>query len=94
VRLHNEGDLTKRCSCWALSLYNSLEGCINAMQKLESSFPRARKIFGGWVAEGALGPNNGVCTPPQASGHFDLHEYESSDDLEVLFSVCSSIPEA
>jgi len=90
-RLLNEDDPHRRCSCWGLSLHGNLKASVAAFQKLEVSVPNARKIFGGWVAEGDVLPNHGKCTSPDRYAHFDLHEYANSS-VRQAFSVLQSIP--
>jgi hypothetical protein len=81
-----------KCSCWGLSLHNSLNASKKAFQSLESSFPNIRKNLGGWIAEGKIEKVSGVCTPIDGNGHFDLHEYELAD-IEPNFIIVEEVPE-
>lgn len=92
-RLLSATDPEEKCSCWGLSMHTSLHASINSFQHLERSFQNARKVFGGWVAEGRLCPSHGKCTTPDHRAHFDLHEYKDAS-VSSVFSLCSSIPVA
>ncbi|WP_139171574.1 hypothetical protein [Modicisalibacter muralis] len=89
-RLHREEDLAKKCSCWGISLYTSRAQSESAFKNLERNFKRARKIFGGSVAYGKLTPADGICTPPDRFGHFDLH-LSADANLLAAFSVSGEI---
>ena len=92
-RLYKSTDQEEKCSCWALSMHTSLDASVTAFQNLEASFKQARKIFGGWVAEGTVLPAHGKCTPADANKHFDLHEYRPTP-IAAAFRLLSSIPVA
>lgn len=84
-------DPYKACSSWALSMYLSQSQSIKAFKALEKNIKKARKIFGDHVASVVITQTDGVCTQPDWSGHFDLHQYSTSA-VQASVSVTSSIP--
>lgn len=90
-RLLNERDPERRCSCWALSMHETLNQSISAFQALEKTFRNAKKVIGNSVAQGILAQADGLSTPADRSGHFDLHPYKASA-LTIKFSVVAALP--
>lgn len=78
-RLLRATDPEEQCSCWAISMHDSLQSSSKAFKALEASFKRARKVFGGHVATALLSSHDGLCTPVDSRGHFDFHPFESYD---------------
>lgn len=90
-RLLNERDPEKRCSCWALSMHETLDQSVAAFKAVEKSFKNARKVLGNAVACGMLAQADGLSTPADEFGHFDLHPYKTSS-LIMKFSVVTVMP--
>lgn len=90
-RLLNERDPERRCSCWALSMHETLNQSVSAFQNLEKSFRNAKKVIGNSVAHGILAQADGLSTPADQSGHFDLHPYKATV-LTLKFSIVAALP--
>lgn len=84
-------DPHKACASWALSLHLSHEQSLAAFKGLERKLKKIRKLFGDHVANVYITQTDGVCTAPDRSGHFDLHQYKTSAVHENIASV-SPIP--
>lgn len=84
-------DPQKACSSWALSMYTSQSQSIKAFKALEKNIKNARKVLGDHLAHVMITQADGVCTPPDWSGHFDLHQYSSSVVHKTIL-VMSPIP--
>jgi hypothetical protein len=64
------------CSGYGLSLYDSLPNAEAAYRKFAANFLKFEERVGTNIAEGNISKTDGVVTPPNHEGHFDLHEYE------------------
>ena len=64
------------CSGYGLSFYDSLANAEAKHHQLTENFPNISLHIGTHIAEGNLSKTDGVITPPNSEGHFDLHEYE------------------
>lgn len=73
----------RKCSGFALSMYNDLEKCKELFLFLTKNNKRACKI-GDHVAVGNLTKLHGLCTKPDKTGHFDLHEYDQINVKSVF----------
>lgn len=83
-RLIQAKDVETKCSCWALSMHESLKASISAFQAVERMFPRARKILGNHIATVNILPEHGLCTSIDCNGHFDFHPYATADVAGIL----------
>ena len=90
-RLLQEDDPVKRCSCWALSMHDSEAQSVAAFKALEKKFKQIRKTIGSAVASADLTPADGVSTPSDAYGHFDLHPYNTTS-FPAPFAAPKAIP--
>ena len=90
-RLLKATDPAEKCSCWGLSMHCSYEQSVSAFQGVQKSFPKARKIFGGYVASVSITPTDGACTLVDRYGHFDLHPFVTGS-LQSRISSLSAIP--
>jgi hypothetical protein len=79
------------CGLFGVSMHISQQHSIDAFKKLEASFIEARKTLGGYVAEGALTVQDGLCTAPNQVGHFDLYEFDTAN-LKNSFVMLGVIP--
>lgn len=79
------------CGLFGVSMHTSQQHSIDAFKKLESSFLNARKSMGGYVAEGSVSIEHGLCTIPNGVGHFDIYEYKSVN-LNQFFVISGEIP--
>lgn len=79
------------CGLFGVSMHISQQHSIDAFKKLEASFVLARKTMGGYVAEGNLTPQDGLCTAPNQAGHFDMYEFEMAN-LKNCFVMLGEIP--
>lgn len=80
VALRNPRRLLKakegeKCSCYGLSMHETLDQSVNAFRSLEKSIRQIRKTIGDAVSVGSLDAADGVRTFADRYGHFDLHEY-------------------
>ncbi|MFC2970935.1 hypothetical protein ACFOJE_01730 [Azotobacter bryophylli] len=71
-------DPEKQCSAWGLSMFTSKEAAEAVFLKLEKKIRNIRKTIGSHVGRVSLGPADGLCTPPDKGGHFDLHPIAKS----------------
>lgn len=76
----------KRCSAFALSFFETKERAFAFLLEIEKRFPNIRKSIGDVLVSGTIAPEDGLATPPDAKGHFDLHERVGAT-LELSFSV-------
>ena len=90
-RLLKATDPAEKCSCWGLSMYCSYDQSVSAFQSVQRSFPKARKIFGGYAANVLITPADGACTSADRYGHFDLHPFSASA-LQSSISALRAIP--
>jgi hypothetical protein len=79
------------CGLFGVSMHMSQQQSVDAFKKLESSFLNARKTMGGYIAEGNVSTQHGLCTPPNEVGHFDVYEYEAVN-LSQFFVILDEIP--
>jgi hypothetical protein len=73
------------CSYCGLSFFSSIDQAKTRYSKLRFS-KKIAKIIGTHIAHGKLAPDDGVITPPNEEGHFDLHEFESAN-LKTKFTI-------
>lgn len=90
-RLLSEKDPEKKCSCWGVSMHDTLNQSISAFHAVEKSYRGARKTLGDHVAQGTLVQADGLSTPSNNYGHFDLHPYKSAKPVGK-FTVIAPIP--
>jgi len=76
------------CGLFGVSMHTSRERSIDAFKKLEKTFVYARKTIGGFVAEGDLTEQDGLCTTSNSAGHFDLYEYEKVNLIDSFVVLC------
>lgn len=89
-RLLRETDPDQKCSCWGLSMHLSYEQSVKAFQNVQKSFRMARKVFGGYVANVLITPQDGACTSADRYGHFDFHPYLAAavkDNVSALRAI-------
>ncbi|MGE8436608.1 MAG: hypothetical protein ACN6P2_08725 [Pseudomonas palmensis] len=88
-RLLRANEPDEKCSCWALSMYDSERESIRAFSRIEKNFKKIRKTLGSHVALVEILPSDGLCTPIDGNGHFDFHPYVGS---KVSSSICTVQP--
>lgn len=67
------------CSDFALSLFESVPQATRFYDELAKTFRKIRLTIGTHLAEVSVTPADGLATPVDTDGHFDLHEYASAD---------------
>ena len=90
-RLLNAEDANTRCSCWALSMYDSEPEARRAFKHFVSSFKNFGKLVGDHLAVGQLDHSCGQSTESDRHGHFDLHPYMDAN-LASKFQLTGSLP--
>ena len=90
-RLLKATDPAEKCSCWGLSMHCSYDQSVSAFQGVQKSFPKARKIFGGYAANVSITPADGACTSVDRYGHFDLHPF-AAGAVQNSISALRAIP--
>lgn len=85
------GSDSTKCSCWALSMFESQNAAVARMQELDSLIPNFKPTKGDHVSQVNLTEIDGVATPPDARGHFDFHPCKSFD-LKSNSKVIGPIP--
>lgn len=88
-RFNDKSDLEK-CSGFGISLFQTEEFAINRYNKLKKTSPQIEKTIGSYLATGKINNNDGVITPINESGHFDLHESDICN-LHDRFSIIKKI---
>ncbi|WP_248725739.1 hypothetical protein [Enterobacter cloacae] len=81
----------QKCSCWALSMFESQMAAIKRMQQIELSIPNFKKNKGDHVSKVIITKVDGVATSPDNRGHFDFHPYKNFNAM-VNAKVVGPIP--
>lgn len=77
------------CSYSGLSFFSSIEQAKAKYNKFRFN-KRIAKALGSHIAQGKLSSEDGVITPPNRDGHFDLHEFEGIDLQNKFTIVCEA----
>lgn len=77
--IQNLKQLNLTCAQVGVSMFMSEDSAKQRFKRLEKSNPSIRDRFGKFLAKGAISPNNGRCTVPEKSGHFEFYEFDRSD---------------
>lgn len=80
-----------KCSCWALSMFESQASAVKRMQELACTIPNFKATKGDHVSTVTISKADGVVTPPDSRGHFDFHPCKDFDML-LNSKVVGSIP--
>lgn len=81
----------EECSCWALSMHDTVAASLTAFAYVEKSFRKAKKTLGTHVAVATINGVHGISTLSDPNGHFDLHPYVGGPFL-TTFVINSAIP--
>lgn len=78
------------CNTYAISLFNNLDKAVSFFNNLN---PRTKQLLGYKnIASGIVSENDGITTKVNKSGHFNLHEYTSTE-LSTRFKNCYTFAE-
>jgi hypothetical protein len=69
----------EKCGGWALSFFVSVDAARTTFVALKKISPRIHKTIGDAIATGTLTAADGVMCEPDTDGHFELHEFESTN---------------
>lgn len=83
--------VSESCSMWALSMYETDSQAMLAYSKLKKSIRNIKKAVGDHLSQGSITTNDGKCTPPSHTGHFDFHPYINST-FTSNFAVIRKLP--
>lgn len=89
-RLKNCTTQNEACSSWALSMHDTIDASLDAYKNLQKTVVNIKKLFGDHIAEGFLTSNDGLITKSSQNGHFDFHEYTTSN-VQSKFTLVLSI---
>lgn len=67
------------CSDYALSMFLSVAQATRFYDELAQTYKKIRLTIGTHLAEVTLAATDGLATPADPDGHFDLHEYVGVD---------------
>lgn len=76
-----------KCSGYALSFFDSSENARSRYKALTRSHKNIGQKLGSHIAKVQVDVMDGVCSEPNKSGHFDLHEYQETDFRHKILDV-------
>jgi hypothetical protein len=84
-------DGTACCSAWALSFFETRDAAILRFAQLKRFVKQIHKKLGTHLAQVQLTQADGVATPPNEYGHFELFE-DSGSDFSGRFAIVEQLP--
>jgi hypothetical protein len=81
---------TLTTSGFALSCFDTETDATRRFEILAKSIPNIRKTIGDGLSNGILSNTDGLITPSNADGHFDLYEFKDCD-LSNKFKLCKEL---
>ncbi len=77
-RMIDKADIEK-CSGYALSFFDSVKNAKKRYLKLYERFENFDQSVGTHIAKTVIKPDDGVASPPNKIGHFNLHEFSETN---------------